>query len=274
MKAVLSVAGSDPSGGAGIQADLKTMTLNGVYAMAVPTALTAQNTLGVFDVFQVPSEFFRRQLECVLSDILPAAVKIGMMYSKELILITAELLREYKIRNIVVDPVMISTSGKRLLEKEAEKALQDELFPLATLITPNLPEAETLSGVTIRSTEEREKAAKRLFEKFGCAVLIKGGHGEGGADDLLYCKSGSQWLKGERIKNPNTHGTGCTLSSAIASNLAKGFTLLGSVTLAKEFVAGAIAFGLDLGKGRGPMNHAFDIDSRFLKAAENNHQGR
>ena len=260
MRTALTVAGSDCSGGAGIQADLKTMTMNGVFGMSVLTALTAQNTMGVWDIMEVPADFLRKQMEAVFDDIRPDAVKIGMVSSTPLIEEIARQLTRYQAVNIVVDPVMVSTSGSSLLKSSAVLALEKELFPLATVITPNIPEAEVLSGMKIAREEDMEAAAKKIYEQFGCGVLVKGGHSINDANDLLYDSKGSRWFFGKRIDNPNTHGTGCTLSSAIASNLAKGFRLEDSVGRAKEYVSGALSAMLDLGKGRGPMDHAFSLN--------------
>ena len=259
MRTALSIAGSDCSGGAGIQADIKTMTVNGVYAMSAVTALTAQNTTGVTGIFEVPPEFLAQQLDAVFDDIPPDAVKIGMVSSGELIKVIAEKLREYGAKNIVVDPVMVSTAGARLMKEEALQTLESELIPLAAVITPNIPEAEILADMKIQNAEDMTAAAKKIGDKFGCAVLVKGGHSVSDADDLLYSSGGCQWFRGKRIDNPNTHGTGCTLSSAIAACLAKGFDLAAAVECAKEYVSGALAAMLDLGKGSGPMNHAFEL---------------
>lgn len=259
MRTALSIAGSDCSGGAGIQADIKTMTVNGVYAMSAVTALTAQNTTGVAGIFEVPPEFLGQQLDAVFTDIPPDAVKIGMVSSGELIKVIAEKLREYGAGNIVVDPVMVSTAGARLMKEEALETLESELIPLATVITPNIPEAEILADMKIQNAEDMTVAAKKIGDKFGCAVLLKGGHSVSDADDLLYSGGSCKWFRGKRIDNPNTHGTGCTLSSAIAANLAKGCDLETAVERAKEYISGALAAMLDLGKGSGPMNHAFDL---------------
>lgn len=259
MNTALTIAGSDSSGGAGIQADIKTMIANGVYAMSAITALTAQNTTGVSGIMEVTPEFLEKELDSIFTDIYPDAVKTGMVSSSELICVIAKKLREYKARNIVVDPVMIATSGSRLISEEAIGTLKSELLPLATLITPNIPEAEELSGLTITNEEEMIDAAKYINEQFGCAVLLKGGHSINDANDLLLRDGQYIWFKGKRINNPNTHGTGCTLSSAIASNLAKGESLEDAVKHAKNYISGALAAMLDLGKGSGPMNHGFAI---------------
>ena len=265
MKTVLSIAGSDSSGGAGIQADIKTLTVNGVYAMSAITALTAQNTIGVRSVLESTPEFLKDQIDAVFEDIRPDAVKIGMVSSKELMKVIAERLDYYKAENIVVDPVMVATSGSALMKTGAVSALTEKLLPLATLVTPNIPEAEVLSGERIQSKEDMERVAKQIGDTYGCAVLLKGGHSVSDANDLLYTNSSYKWFTGKRIHNPNTHGTGCTLSSAIAANLAKGYALEASIQRAKEYISGALAAMLDLGKGSGPMNHAFDLDGKFAK---------
>ena len=268
MKKALSIAGSDSCGGAGIQADIKTMTLNGVYAMSAITALTAQNTTGVRDIMEASPRFLEQQLDAVFEDIFPDAVKIGMVSSTELICAIAAKLRQYKARNIVVDPVMVATSGARLIQDQAIHTLTKELLPLATVVTPNVPEAEILAGMKICTREDMETAARKIGDSFGCAVLLKGGHSVNDANDLLYAQGSCLWFEGKRIDNPNTHGTGCTLSSAIAANLAKGFTLEQAVKRAKDYISGALAAMLDLGAGSGPMNHAFDLQGEFAKEAE------
>ncbi|KDE74732.1 phosphomethylpyrimidine kinase [Fusobacterium necrophorum BFTR-2] len=260
MKTALSVAGSDCSGGAGIQADIKTMLANGVYGMTVITSLTAQNTLGVNAILEVPTEFVEKQLESIFQDIYPNAVKIGMLSSTSTIQKIAEILQKYQAKNIVLDPVMISTSGSPLLRDDAIKDLQNVLFPLATLITPNIPEAEILSGISIQSEEDMERAAKKIAETYHCSVLCKGGHQRNTANDLLFEKEAYTWFYGEKIQNPNAHGTGCTLSSAIASNLAKGYSLKDSVQRSKDYLSSALRSMLNLGKGNGPLDHGFPND--------------
>lgn len=265
MKTVLSIAGSDSCGGAGIQADIKTMTMNGVYAMTAITALTAQNTMGVSGILKTTPEFLRLQLEAVFCDILPDAVKIGMASSAELITVIADALKTFGAKNIVVDPVMVSTSGSRLMNTDAVTVLTEKLFPLATVVTPNIPEAEILSEMTINGAEDAEKAATHISKRYGCAVLVKGGHGINDATDLLYACGDVHRFCGKRIDNPNTHGTGCTLSSAIAANLAKGFSLHDSVRRAKEYISGALSSGLDLGKGSGPLMHNYDLKQKYTE---------
>ena len=267
MKTALTIAGSDSCGGAGIQADIKTMTANGVYAMSAICALTAQNTMGVRAILEVPADFLEKQLDAVFEDIFPDAVKIGMVSSPDLIRAIANSLRKHKARNIVIDPVMVATSGARLLRADALSALENELFPLASLITPNIPEAEILSKKEIKCADDIESSAKLLFEKYGAPILLKGGHNICDANDFLVAQDGCKRFCGERIDNPNTHGTGCTLSSAIAANLAKGRTLADSVLCAKEYLSGALSDMMNLGRGSGPVNHLFDIKSKFIAEA-------
>ncbi|MBB5227195.1 bifunctional hydroxymethylpyrimidine kinase/phosphomethylpyrimidine kinase [Treponema ruminis] len=276
MKTALTIAGSDSCGGAGIQADIKTMTMNGVYAMSAVTALTAQNTTGVTDIMEVTPDFLKAQLDAVITDIFPNAVKTGMVASSELIKTIAQAIKTYSLKNLVVDPVMVATSGSRLISEEAIETLKKELLPLATVITPNIPEAEVLlekaglSGMDSKSLKitsefEMEEAARKIHEAFGCSVLVKGGHNVNDASDFLYGKNEkgeivAKWFKGRRINNPNTHGTGCTLSSAIAANLAKGESLENAVEKAKEYISGALEAMLDLGKGSGPLMHNFILN--------------
>lgn len=255
-RTALTIAGSDSSGGAGVQADIKTMEVNDVYAMSAVTALTAQNTLGVQGVFEVTPECLRQQLESVFSDIFPDAVKIGMLVNKELARVSAEYLEKYGAKHIVIDPVMISSSGTALLDTEAVQVLRAKLFPMAEVITPNLPEAEALTGLKISGQRDMEKAAQLLCREYGGAVVLKGGHAKGSADDLLCLDGKNIWIKGKRIENPNTHGTGCTFSSAIAAGLAHGLDVEASVRLAKGYIQRAVEAGLNLGKGNGPLEHS------------------
>lgn len=268
MRTALTIAGSDSSGGAGIQADIKTMTANSVFAMSAITALTAQNTTGVTGIMEVSPEFLKEQIDCIFTDIRPDAVKIGMVSSAELITAIAEKLTEYHAENIVVDPVMVATSGAKLISDDAIDTLKERLLPMADVLTPNIPEAEVLSGMEVRTEEDMIKAAEKISENYHCAVLLKGGHQLNDANDLLYRNGSYRWFYGKRIDNPNTHGTGCTLSSAIASNLAKGFDMDTSVERAKAYISGALGAMLDLGKGSGPMNHAFDITGEYVKTPE------
>ena len=264
LKTVLTIAGSDSSGGAGIQADIKTIQANGAYAMSAIAALTAQNTTGVRSIMEVPATFLGEQLDAVFEDIFPDAVKIGMVSSQDLIQEIAKKLRQYEARNVVVDPVMVSTSGSMLLKESAIETLKSELFVLASVLTPNIPEAEWLTGEKITTKEEQAGAAKIISEEYGCAVLCKGGHRIEGADDLLYMEGKEIWFTGERINNPNTHGTGCTLSSAIAANLAKGWDLEEAIRRAKAYVAEAIGAMLDLGAGAGPIDHGFERERKTI----------
>jgi hydroxymethylpyrimidine/phosphomethylpyrimidine kinase len=259
MKTVLTIAGSDCSGGAGIQADIKTITAHRMYAMSAITALTAQNTTGVYGILEAGPDFTALQLKCIFEDIVPDAVKIGMVSSAKIIAVIAEKLAEYKAANIVLDPVMVSTSGSRLLDEGASKALLNRLMPLAHLITPNIPEAEVLCGFPIRDAHDMLAAAKHISGNIKGGVLIKGGHLTGCADDLLYAGGRETWFYGERVENPNTHGTGCTLSSAIACNLAAGKGLAESIKNAKDYVTGALIAGLKLGRGSGPLNHCYGL---------------
>ena len=265
MRTALSIAGSDSCGGAGIQADIKTMTMNGVYAMSAITALTAQNTTGVRAIQETTPEFLKQQIDAVFEDIFPDSVKIGMVSSSELICTIADRLKYHKAKNVVVDPVMVATSGSSLMKTDAVKTLTDELLPIATLITPNIPEAQILADLSIENKEDITVAAKTIGDTYGCAVLLKGGHNINDANDLLYASGEYHWFEGKRIDNLNTHGTGCTLSSAIASNLAKGFNLTESVKRAKDYISGALSAMLDLGHGSGPMMHNFDLTSHFAE---------
>ena len=268
MNTALTIAGSDSCGGAGIQADIKTMTANGVYAMSAITALTAQNTTGVSDIYEVSPEFLQAQLKAIFEDITPDAIKIGMVSSSDLIKTIAKSLKEYNGKNIVLDPVMVATSGAKLISDDAISTLKEYLIPLATVITPNIPEAEVLSGQSIKTADDMISAAKVISDSYHCAVLCKGGHDLNDANDLLYYEGMARWFRGKRINNPNTHGTGCTLSSAIASNLAKGYDLPAAVEQAKEYISGALAAMLDLGSGSGPMDHGFAIHNAFTNEKE------
>jgi len=248
-KTALTIAGSDCSGGAGIQADIKTMLANNVYAMSAITALTAQNTTGVTGIMEVTPQFLEKQLDAVFTDIFPDAVKVGMVAEANLVSTIARKLKEYHAKNIVVDTVMVSTSGTKLISDEAIETLKKELLPMADIITPNIPEGEVLSGMQIKTSEDMIAAAKKISEEHKVSVLLKGGHNINDANDLLYREGSYQWFPGKRIDNPNTHGTGCTLSSAIAANLAKGCSMEEAVEKAKEYISGALSAGLNLGKG-------------------------
>jgi hydroxymethylpyrimidine/phosphomethylpyrimidine kinase len=255
MKSVLTIAGSDCSGGAGIQADIKTLTMHKVFATSVITAVTAQNTCGVSRVEPLSPEMIESQLASVMEDIFPDAVKIGMIDRKETVDIIVKMLKKYAPKNIVVDTVMISSSGRRLMEESAMEAYTKKLLPMADVITPNIPESEVLAGIKIVDEESRKQAIQKLAEQYPAAVLMKGGHGRDNADDWLAVQGQIICYPGRRIANPNTHGTGCTLSSAIAANLALGYPVEESVGKAKEYITGAIAAGLKLGHGNGPLNH-------------------
>lgn len=265
MKTVCTIAGSDSSGGAGIQADIKTMTMNGVFATSAITALTAQNTMGVYDILNVDADFLAKEIDAICRDIYPDALKIGMVSKVELIQVIVEKIKSYHLKNIVVDPVMVATSGARLIDTEAIKKIKKELLPLATLCTPNIPEAEILADLSILNEEDMVKAAHIISKRYHCAVLCKGGHQINEANDFLVYEDKEKWFFGKRIDNPNTHGTGCTLSSAIASNLAKGYDLECSVQRAKDYISKALSAMLDLGQGSGPLNHAFDLTGEFAE---------
>ena len=265
MHTVLTIAGSDCSAGAGIQADMKTMFANGTYAMTVLTALTAQNTMGISDIMEVPADFVKEQIDRIYADIEPEAVKIGMMGSEENILVIADRLSAYRAQPIVLDPVMVSTSGTRLLSDQSVILMRQKLFPIVTLLTPNIPEAEVLSGQRISSANEMETAAGLIGKSAHCAVLIKGGHFSGNANDLLWEKNHMEWIYGKKIANDNTHGTGCTLSSAIAANLAKGFLLYESVKRAKAYVGDVIAANMNLGHGKGPLDHGAGVTGIYME---------
>lgn len=265
MFTALTIAGSDSSGGAGIQADIKTMMANGVYAMSAITALTAQNTTGVTAIQNAGADFLRAQLDAIFTDIIPDAVKIGMVSERVLIETIADALQFYGAKNIVVDPVMVATSGARLISEDAIQTLKEKLFPLADILTPNIPEAEELTGLSIRTPEDMIQAGKQIAQTFHTAVLVKGGHAVNDANDVLVTENDTVWFNGVRVENPNTHGTGCTLSSAIAANLAKEFDLTVSVNRAKAYLSGALQAMLDLGKGRGPMDHGFAIENKFTE---------
>ncbi len=259
MKNVLTVAGSDSSGGAGIQADLKTFSAHGVYGMSVITAVTAQNTQGVLAVQDISTELISKQIEAIFEDIRVDGMKIGMASQISIINTIGEGLRFYKPSNIVLDPVMVSKSGYHLLQPEAMKALVDILLPLATVVTPNIPEAEVITGIKINSIAEMEKAASMICKMGSKNVLVKGGHLENEATDILFDGTGFTHLKSRRIDTRNTHGTGCTLSAAIASNLALGYSVEEAVTKAKEYITVAIENSLSIGKGVGPTNHFYTL---------------
>ena len=259
MKKVLSIAGSDPSGGAGIQADIKTITAHKMYAMTAVTALTVQNTTGVFGVFEAPAKFVAKEIDAVMEDIFPDAVKIGMVSDEGIVRTIADRLAFWGAKNIVCDPVMVATSGGRLMSEGAAEALSEALIPLAAVITPNIPEAEVLSGFPVRNRKDMLRAAERIAKRYRGWILVKGGHLPDTADDLLFREGEAVWFEGEKVDNPNTHGTGCTLSSAIACGLADGKTVEESVRAAKAYPTGALRDGLDLGRGSGPLNHCYAL---------------
>ena len=259
MRRVLTIAGSDSSGGAGIQADLKTMTCLGVYGMSAITALTAQNTTGVREVLEAAPAFVGAQLDCVFEDIRPDAVKIGRVSNADIIRVIAAKLREYRAERVVVDPVMVATSGSALMQDTALIALMEELFPLAAVITPNLPEAQRLCGFAVESEADMLRAARAIGERLPGGVLVKGGHRSDTADDLLWWKGEAIWFRSPRVDNPNNHGSGCTLSSAIASFLALGEELPGAVRKGKAYITAAMEARLDLGRGSGPLQHNYAI---------------
>lgn len=258
MKAVLSIAGSDSSGGAGIQADIKTIAAHGLFAETAITALTAQNTTGVTGVFEVDPAFVVAQIDAVFEDIRPDAVKIGMVASSGIIAAIADALERQGAQNVVLDPVMVATSGARLIDEDAVEALRTRLLPLATVATPNMPEAQVLCGMAVDGDATMERAARMLAEGKQ-AVLVKGGHRSDATDDVLVEADGSvTWMRGPRIDTKNTHGTGCTLSSALACGLAEGLDVVASVRRARAYVRGALAAGLDLGRGSGPLDHMWE----------------
>ena len=256
MKSVLTIAGSDSSGGAGIQADIKTIQAHKLFAQSAITALTAQNTTGVYGVHDVPPDFVEQQIDVVFDDIRPDAVKIGMVSSADIVDAIVRALNRNNAVNIVVDPVMVATSGSELASSDAVVALREKLIPMASVITPNMPEAEALFGGHIATRDAQEAAAIAIARETGVAVLVKGGHGENDANDVLALPDGSvTWFMGVRVNNPNTHGTGCTLSSAIACGLAIDLSLEDAIAQAKDYITGALTAQLNLGKGSGPLDH-------------------
>lgn len=259
MKRLLTIAGSDSGGGAGIQADLKTFQAFGCYGMSVITAVTAQNTLGVHGIHELPPQFVVKQLESVVGDIGVDGVKIGMLSSAEIIRAVAKSLRQLEVSRLVVDPVMRAKSGDALLREDAQRALIADILPLADLLTPNIPEAEALAGGTIRSKDDMRRAAEEIHRLGAANVLVKGGHRQEDATDILFDGHDFFEFAGERIPTKNTHGTGCTYSAAIAANLASGMTLPDAIDRAKQYVTLAIREGLSLGKGVGPLNHSVKL---------------
>ena len=263
MIKILSIAGSDCSGGAGIQADIKTITAHKMYAMSVITALTAQNTTGVFGVFETPSEFVEAQIKACFDDIVPNAVKIGMVSNSQIIKSIAKMLKFYNAKNVVVDPVMVATSGGVLMKNDAVNSLIDELFALATIVTPNLSEAEVLSEMKIKNIDDMKKSAQKIAKLTNGAVLVKGGHLGEEAVDILYENGEFSEFRAPKIDTKNSHGTGCTLSSAIACGLGANLSLKEAVKNAKEFVFNALSWSEQIGHGNGAINHYFRIEKRF-----------
>lgn len=259
MEKLLTIATSDCSGGAGVQADLKTFAANGTYGMSVFAALTSQNTMGVSKVYNLPVDFIKSQLDDIFQDIYPDGIKIGMVPEGDMIIAIKEKLVEYNAKNIVLDPVMVATSGSKLMDQEGTKAMVEELFSIADIITPNMDEASALSGIEVNNKEDMVEAAKLINKFTSNYILIKGGHLKDSSDDLLYKNGDMIWIEGERIDNSNTHGTGCTLSSAIAVNLAKGKSMEEAVREAKKYLTGAIKDGMNIGKGHGPLNHIYNL---------------
>lgn len=259
MEKILTIAGSDCSGGAGIQADIKTITAHKMYAMSAITALTSQNTMGVQGILEATPEFVAMQLDSIFTDIVPDAVKIGMVSNKNIISIIADKLIEYDVKKVVLDPVMVSTSGSKLLAEDAMEMLINKLMPLATVITPNIPEGECLCGFHIETREDMIKAVEKISTFYKGNILLKGGHLKDCSDDLLYENEELTWFNGEKIDNPNTHGTGCTLSSAIACNIAVNSDLKECIKNSKEYITGALKANLNLGNGSGPLNHCWKL---------------
>lgn len=255
IKRVLTIAGSDSGGGAGIQADLKTITVLGGFGMSVITALTAQNTLGVHGIHEVPVDFIEKQFDAVASDIGVDAAKTGMLSSSEIMRTVAEKVTEYRIKKLVIDPVMVAKGGGMLIKQEAKKTLIEELLPLAFVITPNVPEAEELTGMEIITVEDMKKAAQTIHRMGAQNVFLKGGHMSGDALDILYDGKNIHEFTSERFDTKNTHGTGCTTSAAIATGLAQGMNVFEAVRRAKDYITTAIKYSLPIGSGHGPTNH-------------------
>lgn len=263
MKTVLTIAGSDPFGGAGLQADLKTFTAHDVYGMTVITLLSAQNSIGFYEASVTSVDLLEKQIDAIFEDVRPDAIKTGMLLSSEIIKLVADKLKQYKPNNLLIDPVMIAHRSIILIKEDAQKTMINELIPLADIITPNLGEAEIISGMKIKNKEDMIKATKKIFDRFGCVVFTKGGISKDDADDLLYTKDGYKWIKGDLIDTKNTRGTGCSLSAAIISNLAKGKSIEESVTQAKRFVTKGLESNIQIGNGRGPIQHSFDIEGEY-----------
>ena len=255
MKKVLTIAGSDCSGGAGIQADIKTIIMHKMYAMSAITSMTAQNTMGVFSVVESSPEFLSAQLDAIFTDIFPDSIKIGMVPNENIINVILEKIKKYNAKNIVVDPVMVSTSGFKLISDNAIDYIKDYLLPIAKIITPNIYEAEIMCGFSIKNENDMINASKKISNKFDGAILIKGGHLKDSSDDLLYQNGKTTWFRSKKVNNPNTHGTGCTLSSSIACNLADNYSIEESVNRSKIYITNCLKSMLNIGKGSGPINH-------------------
>jgi len=260
---VLTIAGSDSGGGAGIQADLKTITVLGGFGMSVITALTAQNTMGVHGIFNVPPEFVARQFDAVLTDIGVDAAKTGMLAQEDILRVVIDKIREYRIAKLVVDPVMVAKGGALLIRGDVMTLLKTELIPLAFVITPNIPEAEVLAAMPIKTHDDMKEAARRIFALGARHVLVKGGHLEGAALDIFYDGANFQEFMAERIDTPNTHGTGCTFSAALATGIAQGKNILEAVTQAKDYITEAIRYAFPLGSGHGPTNHLAPVARKW-----------
>jgi hydroxymethylpyrimidine/phosphomethylpyrimidine kinase len=255
IKKALTIAGSDSGGGAGIQADLKTFAAFGVYGTSVITAVTAQNTVGVQGVYELPPEFVALQIDSVLTDIGTDAVKTGMLPNSQIIEVVCEKIKAYRLSKFVIDPVMISTSGYRFISNEAFRTLVEKLIPLAYLVTPNLSEAEVIAEIKIETTRDMELAAQKIKDKGATNVIVKGGHLSGDAIDVLFDGRAFIYYGSERLQTKNIHGTGCTFSAAITAELAKGNDLQSAVKIAKDYITNAIRYSYNIGSGRGPVNH-------------------
>lgn len=263
MKTVLTIAGSDPFGGAGMQADIKTMTAHGVYAMTAVTLISAQNSLGFYGIQETKPEFLEMQIDYLFKDVIPDATKTGMLLSKELIEMTAKKLKQYKLQNLIIDPVIVSHKKIKLINDDAIETLLKELIPLADLITPNKEETEIIAGMKINNEEDMEIAAKKIYQKYGCNVITKSGVEGDNANDYLYTKDGGYWLYGEKINTENVRGTGDALSSAIASNLTKGYDIVNACEAAKRYVTKALKSNIQIGNGKGPIDSSFDIKGEY-----------
>lgn len=263
MKTVLTIAGSDPFGGAGMQADIKTITAHGVYALTAVTLVSVQNSIGFYEVQEMTPEFLEKQIDALFDDVIPDSTKTGMLLTSDLIRVVVKKLKQYKPKNLIIDPIMVAQRKIKLINDEAIKTLLEELIPLADLITPNREEAEIIAGMSIKSEDDMEVAAKKIYNKYGCVVLIKSAVEGDNSNDLLYTKDGSFWILGEKIDTLNVRGTGDALSSALASNLARGYELKEAVLAAKRYVTGALKTKIQVGKGRGPIDNSFGILGKY-----------